>query len=117
MFEALLLTEFTVYPQSFSHCHYYRTSTKNRNHRFNGVGHFYSDTGTQKTNPLVKIPTLVLDSGESVIDSPVICEYLNSISLAGTIYPKDQNLYFLQKKFEALADGAMDAAVLRRKRS
>lgn len=69
----------------------------------------------KKKNPLAKVPTLVLDDGDSVIDSTVICEYLNSISKKGSIYPVgNQKAYFLQKKYEAVADGIMEAAVLRR---
>lgn len=77
-------------------------------------GTFIPTEEFKKSNPLAKIPTLVLDNGQSVIDSTIICEYLNSITVKDSIYPKDQDSYFLQKKFEALADGAMDAAVLRR---
>lgn len=68
----------------------------------------------KKANPLAKIPTVILDNGEAIVDSPVICEYLDSKSVKGSIYPKDEDHYFLQKKFEAIADGCMDAAVLRR---
>lgn len=68
----------------------------------------------KKSNPLAKIPTLVLANGEAVVDSPVICEYLDAKSVKGSIYPTSEDAYFLQKKFEALADGCMDAAVLRR---
>lgn len=77
-------------------------------------GSFQPTDAFKKANPLAKIPTLVLDNGEAVVDSPVICEYLDAKSVSGSIYPQDENAYFLQKKFEAIADGCMDAAVLRR---
>jgi glutathione S-transferase len=68
----------------------------------------------KKHNPLAKIPTLLLDNNEAMIDSPIICEYLNGLSDTGSIFPKDRAQYFQQKKIEAVADGATDAAVLRR---
>lgn len=79
-----------------------------------GSGTFTPTDEFKKANPLAKIPAMVLPNGESVIDSPVICEYLDAKSIKGSIYPKDEEQYFLQKKFEAIADGCMDAAVLRR---
>lgn len=77
-------------------------------------GTFQPTDEFKKANPLAKIPTLVLANGEAIIDSPVICEYLDAKSVKGSIYPANEEAYFLQKKFEALADGCMDAAVLRR---
>ncbi|MEO8135135.1 MAG: glutathione S-transferase N-terminal domain-containing protein, partial [Betaproteobacteria bacterium] len=32
-----------------------------------------------RSNPLVKIPTLVLDDGNALYDSSVICEYLDQL--------------------------------------
>ena len=50
-----------------------------------------------------------------MIDSPIICEYLNHQSTTEKIFAKTHtDAYFGQKKIEALADGLMDAAVLRR---
>jgi glutathione S-transferase len=77
-------------------------------------GAFVPTDEFKKANPLAKIPAMVLDNGEAVVDSPVICEYVDSKSVKGSAYPKDEDAYFLQKKFEAIADGCMDAAVLRR---
>ena len=77
-------------------------------------GKFSPTSELKKANPLVKIPALLLANGETVVDSPVICEYLDSKSIKGSIYPKDKNAYFFQKKLEALADGCTDATLLRR---
>ena len=33
-------------------------------------------------NPLSKIPVLILDGGQQIFDSPVICEYLDSLKPA-----------------------------------
>lgn len=77
-------------------------------------GKFVATPELKKANPLAKIPALLLENGETVVDSPVICEYLNTKSTKGSIYPKDQDAYFFQRKLEALADGCTDATLLRR---
>ena len=38
-------------------------------------------------NPLSKVPTLVLDGGETLYDSPVICEYLDEIAPDSSLFP------------------------------
>ena len=40
-----------------------------------------------KDNPLSKIPTLVLDDGTVLYNSPVICEYLDSLDGAPKLFP------------------------------
>ncbi len=41
-----------------------------------------------KENPLSKIPTLVLDDGTVLYDSPVICEYLDALDGAPKLFPR-----------------------------
>lgn len=66
-------------------------------------------------NPLGKIPALEISPDNVMIDSPIICEYLNFKSTTQKIFAEiHTEAYFGQKKIEALADGLMDAAVLRR---
>lgn len=60
-------------------------------------------------NPLGKIPTLVLDNGQALYDSRVICRYLDDLA-GGGLYPQDRLWQVLT--LEALADGMMEAAVL-----
>ncbi len=70
-------------------------------------------------NPLGKIPTLVLDDGTALYDSPVICEYLDSIAGGARLLPPDGIARFRAMRVVALADGIMDAAlnlVLERRR-
>ena len=62
-------------------------------------------------NPLGKIPVLVLDDGTPVYDSAVICEYLDTVTPVGRLIPDDARPRMLVKRWEALADGLMDAAV------
>ncbi len=63
-------------------------------------------------NPLGKIPTLILDSGEVLYDSRVIVEYLDHLTGGGKIIPKEPQARFASLKLQALADGIMDAAIL-----
>jgi glutathione S-transferase len=64
-------------------------------------------------NPLGKIPTLVRDDGPAIFDSPVICEYLNTL-VGGTLVPASGEARWRALALEALADGLCDAAVWRR---
>lgn len=59
-------------------------------------------------NPLGKIPVLLTDTG-AIYDSPVICEYLDS--LAGeSLLPASGATRWAILRVQALADGIMDAA-------
>jgi glutathione S-transferase len=64
-------------------------------------------------NPLGKIPTLVLDDGMALFDSRVILEYFDHIAGGGRIIPKEPKERFAALRLQALADGIMDAGVLR----
>lgn len=63
-------------------------------------------------NPLGKIPALVTDEGETLYDSPVICEYLDSLAGGGRIVPASGAHRWTALRRQALADGLTDAAVL-----
>lgn len=63
-------------------------------------------------NPLVKIPLLVLDDGEPLYDSRVICEYLDGLHDCAKSLPVSGALRFAALRQQALADGICDAAVL-----
>jgi glutathione S-transferase len=67
-----------------------------------------------RDNPLVKIPTLVLDDGTSLYDSPVICEYLDSLDGPPRFFPPAGAPRFDALRRQALADGLMDASLLLR---
>ena len=60
-------------------------------------------------NPLGKVPALVLENGEALFDSPVICRYLDSLS-GNTLLPLSGWQHWEVLRWEALADGLMDAA-------
>jgi len=61
-------------------------------------------------NPLGKIPTLVLDDGRVVYDSPVICEYLDTINNHGQLMPLNSDARLQVNTWQALADGIVDAS-------
>ncbi len=64
-------------------------------------------------NPLSKVPTLVTDDGLALFDSPVICEYLDVVGDAPPLFPQSGPDRWMALKFQALADGILDAAVRR----
>ncbi len=66
-----------------------------------------------RENPLNKVPALVLDDGSRLIDSPVICEYLDSIHADRPLIPPAGPARWRALSEQALADGICDAAVLR----
>jgi glutathione S-transferase len=61
-------------------------------------------------NPLGKIPTLILENGETLYDSRVIVEYLDRLA-GGRLIPAGENRFEVLRQ-QALADGIMDAAIL-----
>jgi glutathione S-transferase len=62
-------------------------------------------------NPLGKVPTLILDSGEALFDSPVICEYLDVLGSGAPLIPPLGPDRWKTLRLQAVADGIMDAAV------
>jgi glutathione S-transferase len=66
----------------------------------------------RKQNPLGKVPVLILDDGGTIFDSPVILEYLDALAGGGKIIPKEIKARFAALRFEALADGILDASIL-----
>ncbi len=63
-------------------------------------------------NPLGKIPTLVLEDGSSLFDSRVIVEYLDAVSPVSRLIPEPLRQRIAVRRWEALADGICDAAML-----
>lgn len=65
----------------------------------------------RRQNPLGKIPTLILEDGETLYDSRVIIEYLDHLAGGGRILPSGMERFTALRQ-QALADGIMDAALL-----
>ena len=72
------------------------------------------DTTVSASNPLGKVPCLVMEGGEAVFDSRVIVEYLDTLSPVGKLIPAQGRERAEVKTWEALADGVLDAGVLAR---
>ncbi len=73
-----------------------------------------ADATIGESNPLGKVPCLVMEGGEAVFDSRVIVEYLDTLSPVGKLIPSQGRERAEVKTWEALADGLMDAALLAR---
>ena len=65
-------------------------------------------------NPLSKIPTLVLDDGTVLYNSPVICEYLDSLHAGRKLVPADGKERMTALRRQALGDGFLDFLLLLR---
>ncbi len=63
-------------------------------------------------NPLQKIPAMTLEDGTKLIDSKVICEYLDQRKGGKLIPPGAKRWAVLAR--QALCDGILDASILRR---
>ncbi|MGA9855189.1 MAG: glutathione S-transferase N-terminal domain-containing protein [Gammaproteobacteria bacterium] len=73
-----------------------------------------ADTKIQSNNPLGKVPCLLLDDNRTLYDSRVICEYLDSFSPVNSLIPSSLVERIETRRWEALADGVLDAGVLMR---
>src|SRR6266513_596304 len=68
-------------------------------------------------NPLGKIPALVLDDGTPLYDSRVIVEFLDARSPITRLIPDETRDRVAVRRWEALADGVLDAGILVRSES
>ncbi len=67
-----------------------------------------------RDNPLGKVPALTADDGTVLYDSPVICEYLDSLHGGPRVFPAAGTARWTALRRQALADGILDATILRR---
>jgi glutathione S-transferase len=74
-----------------------------------------TDPGLAAVNPLSKVPTLLLDDGQVLYDSPVICEYLDSVGDAPRVIPAEGPARWKALTLAALGDGILDATQPRRR--
>ena len=72
------------------------------------------DTTISESNPLGKVPCLIMEGAEALFDSRVIVEYLDTLSPVGKLLPQVGRERAEIKTWEALADGLLDAAILAR---
>ena len=67
--------------------------------------------GLLADNPLSKVPCLVTADGLALFDSPVICEYLDSVGDERPLFPPTGAARWRALRQQAVADGIIDAAV------
>lgn len=71
------------------------------------------DPAAAIANPIKKVPTLELDDGSILYDSPVVCEYLDA-TIGGGAFPASGDARWMALGLQALGDGLLDAALLAR---
>jgi len=87
---------------------------KKLDYRFQEDNVWAEDTAINASNPLGKVPCLVMEGCEAMFDSRVIVEYLDTLSPVGRLIPTTGRERAEVKTWEALADGVLDAGVLAR---
>ncbi len=75
---------------------------------------YASPPGLLAANPLSRVPCLLTEDGFALFDSPVICEYLDTIGDVLPLFPAHGRARWVALRQQAMADGIMDAAVARR---
>src|SRR5471030_1160780 len=70
------------------------------------------DTTIQSSNPLGKVPCLILEDNICMFDSHVIVEYLDTLTPVSKLIPSHGRERAAVKCWEALADGILDAGIL-----
>ena len=73
-----------------------------------------AQTTIADSNPLGKVPCLIMEGAEALFDSRVIVEYLDTLSPVGKLIPNGGRDRAEIKTWEALADGLLDASILAR---
>jgi glutathione S-transferase len=71
-----------------------------------------NDRAVADRNPLGKVPTLLLDDGTPLYDSRVIVEFLDAVSPLARLIPEENRDRVAVRRWEALADGCLDAGLL-----
>jgi glutathione S-transferase len=66
----------------------------------------------QTINPVGKVPSLKLDDGRVLINSPLIADYVDGKYPAPRFIPTDAETRLEVRRWEAVADGMMDAVAL-----
>jgi glutathione S-transferase len=73
-----------------------------------------ADTRIHESNPLGKVPCLIMEDGGAVFDSRVIVEYLDTMTPVSKLLPPSGRERAEVRTWEALGDGLIDAAILAR---
>jgi glutathione S-transferase len=65
-----------------------------------------------KDNPLMQVPTLTTEGGETLYDSRVICAYLDLLNPGPKMIPASGGERWAALRLESLGDGITDAGIL-----
>lgn len=79
---------------------------------FENVSAMAPDSPVPRHNPLGKVPVIMRDDGTTLYDSRVIVEFLDNISPISRLIPEEHRERIAVRRWEALADGVLDAAIL-----
>ena len=83
---------------------------KNAPHQVETVD-LWAANDLKQTNPVGKVPALKLDDGRVLINSPLIADYVDSRFPEPRFIPADAGGRLDVRRWEAMADATMDAAV------
>ena len=67
--------------------------------------------GLLKSNPLGKVPTLILDSEEIISNSSLISDYLNDLKSEPFLWPKDKKTKHKLQNLDLMGKGLADVTV------
>jgi glutathione S-transferase len=76
------------------------------------VGGTTPHAGLTRLNPLGKLPTLERPDGSVLYDSPVICEYFDTLHDGPKLFPANGEARLLVARWQALGDGMLDIGLL-----
>ena len=88
---------------------------KKMEYEFEAEDPWSEKSGIWQSNPLGQVPVLLLEDGKPIFDSRVIVEFLDNASPRGKLIPTDNRERIEVRRWEALADGVLDAGVLIRR--
>ncbi|MBI5127801.1 MAG: glutathione S-transferase [Rhodopseudomonas palustris] len=71
-----------------------------------------NDDYMRNVNPLKKLPALILDNGEVIVDSYVIAEYLDELAGGGKLLPASGPEKWRVKSDHSLLQGMLDSMLL-----
>jgi glutathione S-transferase len=75
------------------------------------VGGTEPHLGLMRVNPLGKLPTLELTDGRVLYDSPVICEYFDTLHDGPKLFPATGDIRLQALRWQALGDGMLDVGL------
>src|ERR1700755_3531450 len=70
------------------------------------------DDAYSSVHPLKKLPALILDNGQLIVDSYVIVEYLDELAGGGKLIPPSGPMRWKVKSEHSLSQGMLDSMLL-----